>query len=116
MVQRARQVGDLVLMESSTARAVKEMKAYDPEFDLINLNYEAEEIFKEFYCNFLSGNQEYLEKVCGGPALAICKSEVKRRITEGWRYKFDDILDYGHTNFSGAQVPEKQPPQFTFTI
>jgi len=30
------------------------------------LAFEAEEIFKEFYCNFLSGNIEYIEKVCGG--------------------------------------------------
>ena len=103
-------------MESSTARAVKEMKRYDPEFDLINLNYEAEEIFKEFYCNFLTGHTEYLDKVCGKAALAICKSEVKRRQTEGWKFKYDDILDCGQTNFTGGQVPDKQPPQFAFTI
>jgi len=27
----------------------------------------------------LAGNVEYLEKVCGGPGLAVTKSEVKRR-------------------------------------
>ena len=67
------------MMESSCARAVTEMKRFDPEFDLQQLSYEMEEIFKEFYCNFLSGHLEYLEKVCGKAALAVVKTEVKRR-------------------------------------
>ena len=65
VVQGTRQVVDLVFMESSCARAVKEMQKYDPTFDIQELHFEAEEIFKEFYCNFLAGNLEYLEKVCG---------------------------------------------------
>lgn len=36
------------------------MKKYDPHFDLEELCYEAEEVFKEFYCNYLAGNKEYL--------------------------------------------------------
>jgi hypothetical protein len=32
------------------------MKLYDPDFDIEELTYEAEEIFQEFYCNFLAGN------------------------------------------------------------
>lgn len=55
------------------------MQKYDPDFDLNNLAVEFLEIFKEFYCNYLSDNVEYLEKVCGGPGLAVTKSEVKRR-------------------------------------
>ena len=43
-------------MESSCARAIAEMKKYDPDFDIMELHYEAEEIFKEFFCNFLEGN------------------------------------------------------------
>jgi hypothetical protein len=53
-------MSDVIFLESSTARAVKEMKKYDPDFDLLNLAYEAEEVFKEFFCNFLEGNLEYL--------------------------------------------------------
>jgi hypothetical protein len=79
MVQRARQVSDTILMESSCARAVKEMRQFDREFDLQDLSFEAEEIFKEFYCNYLSGHLIYLEKVCGKQALAVVKTEVKRR-------------------------------------
>jgi len=36
------------------------MKKYDKDFDLENLTFEAEEIFKEFFCNYLAGNKEYL--------------------------------------------------------
>lgn len=78
-VQRTREVLDLALLESSCARAVKEMQLYDKEFDLLELTYEVQEIFNEFFCNYLAGNLPYIEKVCGSAALAIVKSEIKLR-------------------------------------
>lgn len=83
-LQRAAQAADLAYAETSCARAIRSMQAYDPYFDFDDLETEVTEIFKEFYVNFLSGNLEYLEKVSGGPALAICKAEIKRREVEGW--------------------------------
>jgi hypothetical protein len=44
------------------------------------------------------------------------KGDIKRRETEGWRHKYSDILDSRNILFQGGQVPEKQPPQFTFSI
>mgnify|MGYP000875900841 CR=1 FL=1 len=84
----------MVYTETSCAKAIKNMEAYDPYFDLNDLEVEVTEIFKEFYCNFLSGNLEFLETVSGGPALAICKTEIKRRAKEQWEYKYEDLLDY----------------------
>ena len=116
LVQTSRRAVDLAFTESGLARAIKEMQKYDPEFDLQELHYEAEEIFKEFYCNYLNGNLQYIEKVCGKAGLAIAKSEINRRNSEGWKYKYDDILNINHPNFLGGLIPEKSPPQFTFTI
>lgn len=76
VVQRAVAAADLAYTETSCARAIKNMQAYDPYFDFDDLEIEVTEIFKEFYCNFLAGNLEYLETVSGGPALAICKTEI----------------------------------------
>lgn len=116
LVQSSRRVVDVAFSESGLARAIKEMQKYDRDFDLQDLHYEAEEIFKEFYCNFLNGNLDYVEKVCGKAGLAIAKTEIKRRQTEGWKYKYDDILNINHPNFLGGQIPDKSPPQFSFTI
>jgi len=113
-VQRAIQATDLIYTESSCARAIKAMEAYDPYFDFEELEKEAAEIFKEFYCNFLAGNLEYLEKVSGGPALAICKGELKRRQTEGWQYKYDDLLDCGDATFNAGEM--NNLPSFTYII
>lgn len=110
VLRSTREASDLVFRESNCARAIKEMKKYDPEFDVIDLQYEAEEIFKEFYCNFLEGNLEYLEKVCGMQGLAIVKGDIKTREVGGWRHKYSDFLDCGNLNFMGGQVPEKLPP------
>lgn len=76
-VQRAAQAADYAYMESSCAKAVKNMEKYDPDFDLYELEKEAGEIFREFYCNFLSGNVEFLSSVSGGTALAISKAHLK---------------------------------------
>ena len=56
IVQKASQASDYLFSESGLARAIQDMKKYDPEFDIEELNFEAEEIFKEFFCNFLAGN------------------------------------------------------------
>lgn len=50
------------------------MQKYDPTFDLQELHFEANEIFKEFFCNYLEGNVEYIQKVCGEAGLAVCKT------------------------------------------
>lgn len=116
VIQSTRQATDMIFMESNCARAIKEMKKYDPNFDILELDYEAEEVFKEFFCNFLEGNLEYLEKVCGMAGLAVVKGDLKVRETEGWRHKYTDFLDLRNVNFLGGQIPEKMPPQFTYTI
>jgi hypothetical protein len=65
MVQRTREVIDVAFIESRCAQAVKAMQMYDPDFDINELPFEAEEVFKEFFCNYLSGHLDYIEKVSG---------------------------------------------------
>ena len=93
---------DVIYHESPCGKAIKNMEAYDPYFDFAELEVEVTEIFKEFYCNFLAGNLEYLETVSGGPALAICKTEIQRRAKEGWCYMFEEMLDCGQANFNSG--------------
>ena len=101
-MRTTREFSDYLFLESNCARAIKEMKRIHPDFEITELNYEAEEIFKEFFCNFLEGNIEYLEKVCGMAGLAIVKGDLKRREVEGWRYRYTDILDSRNVNFLGG--------------
>ncbi len=102
LLRTTRSASDFIFSESNCARAIRQMQAYDPEFDILNLQYEFEELFKEFYCNFLSGNIEYLEKVCGDAGLAIVKGDIKAREVGLWKYKYDDFLDCGNVNFLGG--------------
>ena len=75
------------------------MQRYDPDFDLEELTDEAMEIFQEFYCNFLSGNKEYLEMVCGGTAGALCKAHIEQREKEGWVFKYEELLNCSNCFF-----------------
>ena len=114
VIQRAVATADLAYTETSCAKAIKNMEAYDPYFDFDDLEIEATEIFKEFYCNFLSGNIDYLETVSGGQALALCKGDIKRRQVENWEYKYDEMLHCDKATFNGGQMD--QVPSFTYIV
>lgn len=115
VVQRTSQAVDLVFQESGCARAVKEMKKYDADFDIEELTYEAEEIFQEFFCNYLAGNAKYMDKVCGGPALGTTKAMIQIMEKEGWQYKYEELLNCGNAIFQGGQIADRMP-QFTYHI
>ncbi len=61
----ARDVGTVVFNESTASRATRVMRKFDPDFDLIELHHEAEEIFLDFFNAFLSEEYEYLKKFTG---------------------------------------------------
>jgi hypothetical protein len=109
MVRGVGQVTDTVFTESSCARAVAEMQKFDPDFDIEELTYEAEEIFSEFYCNFLAGSIEYMEMVCASTALGVTKGTIQLRQKEGWEYKCKELLRCGQAIFTGGQVVERVP-------
>jgi len=113
-VQRAAQAADYAYMESSCAKAVKNMLKYDPDFDLYELEKEAGEIFREFYCNFLAGNIEFLDVVSGGTALAISKAHLKARAVDGVVYMFEEPFDCTEATFQSGEITTA--PSFTFIV
>ena len=88
IIRASSTVADKLHNASACARAVENMQRYDPEFDLEDLGDEAMEIFQEFYCNYLTGNTEYIDMVCGGTAGAQLKALIEMRVKEGWEYKY----------------------------
>jgi hypothetical protein len=80
------------------------MKLYDKEFDLEKLTYEAEEIFKEFYCNYLAGNIQFLELVAGETCLPFLKAMIELRQKEGWKYRIEELLECSQGIFMGAKI------------
>lgn len=90
-------------------------RLYDAEFELENLTYESEEIFKEFYCNFLSGNREYINLVCSQEVAPMLNALIELRQKEGWKYKFEELLDCSNAFFMGAKI-EKNRPCFTYNF
>jgi hypothetical protein len=91
------------------------MKKYDPDFDLEELTYEATEVFKEFYVNYLAGNKKYLEIVCGETVSPLLKAMIEIREKEGWRYKFEEMLDCNLAFFQGALISENKA-HFTYHL
>ena len=115
VVQRASQVADKILSETGCALAITHMKKYDPEFDIEELQYEAEEIFKEFYCNYLTGNVDYLDMVCGSQAGALCKAMIEIRQKQGWVHKYEELLNIGNIIFMGGKI-ENNTPMFSYHL
>ena len=109
IVQVAGAGADLATAQSSCAKAILSMHQYDPDFDFNDLETEAGDIFSEFYCNFLSGNLEYLEEVSGGVALGKCKAEIEVRKKVGWKYKYEEVLDQGEAVFNSGEMVGSTP-------
>ena len=108
-VQSANTLFNKVASESACAQAILSMQKYDPNFDLEDLTDEAKEIFQEFYCNYLTGNTEYLEIVCGGTARALCKAQIEQRAKEGWKFKFEELLNCSNCFFQGGLIENRIP-------
>ncbi len=88
---------------------------FDPEFELMDLYHESEEIFNDFYNAFLRGDLEYLEKFAGEAALAISKTEFKLRKEGGWEHECQHVLDSTYPIFQGSQMVNGRP-RFTFSF
>lgn len=116
IVGGVRGIGDKFLGESPQSQAVAKMRMYDPEFDILELNYEVEEIFEDMFNNFLEGNLEYLEKFCGEAALAIIKADLQRRHKEFWDYKYKELIFCTDTNLADANIGDDNRPRFSFTF
>ena len=58
---------------------------------------------------------EYLDKVMGGTAHPFCKAMIELRIKEGWRYKFEELIDVRLVDFKKGRVSEGRP-LFTYHI
>ena len=71
MVRGAAHAHDKFRSETGTAKAVLAMQRYDPEFDFESMHFEVEEIFREFYCNFLDGNMDYIKALTSGEAIVV---------------------------------------------
>ncbi len=115
IVQASSQLADKIGSDSPCAQAIKAMKKYDPDFDFEELENEAMEIFQEFYCNYLAGNKEYLDLVCGGTAGALCKAQIEQREKGGWRFKYEEPLNASNCMFQGGLI-EERVPQFIYHI
>lgn len=62
LVGSARTIGDYVFKETDMSMAIAKMNAVDPEFDVLDLTYEIEEIFTDMFNSYLEGDLEYLQK------------------------------------------------------
>ena len=114
VVGTARTFSDYVFKETDVSRAIAKMKMYDPEFDILDLHYEVEEIFMDLYDNFLVGDLEYLTKFCGEAALAVIKTELMRREKEKWEHKYKELLFWNDANLISGNVAEDGRPSFSF--
>lgn len=111
-----RGISDKFLSETPQSQAVAKMRMFDPEFDILELNYEVEEIFEDMFNSFLEGDLEYLQKFCGEACLAIIKADKQRREKEFWEYKYKELIFCTDTNLVDANIGEDNRPRFSFTF
>jgi hypothetical protein len=117
MMQRASNIADKVKGGSACSKAVKEMQNYDASFELTDLDYEVKELGRELFCNFLSGNVEYMDKVSGGTAHAWFIAMIELRKKEGWAHKYEEVLDLRNVTFADGRIVEGRPTfKYSFDV
>jgi hypothetical protein len=93
------------------------MQSYDPSFEITDLDHEVKELARELFCNFLSGNTEYMDKVSGGTAHAYFTAMIELRNKEGWAHKYEEVLDLRNVNFTTGRIIDSRPCFFyTFDV
>lgn len=113
-VSMTRDLGNLIFSESNTSQAVRLMKAYDPDFELMDLYNESSEIFVDMFNAYLRADLPYLEKFSGEAALAVMKTMFKLRVTEGWEPECKEVIHINFPTYQGSKVLNGRP-MFTFT-
>jgi len=101
--------------DTACGKAILNMQEYDPDFDIEDLTHEVEELTREFFCNYLSGNLEYIDKVMGGPAHSFCKAMIELKVKEKWVYKLEEVIDVRLVDFRKGRVSDGRP-HFTYHV
>ncbi|CAD8122867.1 unnamed protein product [Paramecium sonneborni] len=103
--------------ESAVARAIRQMRLIDPDFDLYELEKEAKVIFEQIYNLYLVGDLESLQKVCGEAALGYFKVLLKKQEAEKSEPKHKQLWNVDEIRFTRASIPDSvKLPVFVFTI
>ncbi|CAD8072647.1 unnamed protein product [Paramecium primaurelia] len=106
-----------VTNESDVARAIRQMRMIDPDFDLYELEKEAKVIFEQIYNLYLLGDLESLQKVCGEAALGYFKVLLKKQEAEKSEPKHKQLWNVDEIRFTRASIPDSvKLPVFVFTI
>lgn len=101
--------------DTPTGKAIREMQAYDKDFDIEDLTAEVEELGKEMFCNYFTGNQAYMDKITSSVAHAWFKAMIELRKKEGWTYKIEELLDVRLVNFMSGRMIDGVPC-FVYTL
>ena len=98
----------------STSAAVERMRKVYPEFDLLELEDDAKEIFIRLYEAFLRRDLEYVEKVAQGEALGFFKATITRWEEMQVKPKLDHIWFMENVTLSSRPflIPRSRYRQF----
>lgn len=101
-------------MGSQTMNAIRK---WDPEFDLLEFEKEAQYIFEEIYSKYLEHDVEFLEGVCANDALGLFKSLIMHRETLDAIPKYNKIVFMKNFSMNTTTIhPDTGIPLFQFSL
>mmetsp|Transcript_29021 Transcript_29021/g.28705 ORF Transcript_29021/g.28705 Transcript_29021/m.28705 type:complete len:282 (-) Transcript_29021:785-1630(-) len=115
IIQAGREMLSQASVESAQAKAVKAMRAYDPDFDIYQLENDLEHIIVDFYQHFLDLNKDYVKNVTDGPAREFLLKLLEGRKEGGGGAHKQEIYEVTRPVFLGVNLEEKQNPRFSFS-
>ena len=99
------------------SKTMDAIRKWDPEFDLLDFEKEAQYIFEEVYAKYLEHDIEYLEGVCTNEALGYFKSMINVQVADQSVPKFKNIVFMKNFSLNTATIHQDSGlPLFQFML
>jgi len=108
---------DQLFGESEIAASIREMKEVDRWFRLEDFAEDIEYVVApHVISNFLTGDQDALQKQCGDAAFAAVNTSIKARRQQKLTLDTDILAGPNELELKGAKLMENAPPCFIWTF
>jgi hypothetical protein len=104
-------------IQNMGSKLMSDIRKWDPDFDLLDFEKEAQLIFEQVYGKYLEHDIDYLEGVCSSSALGFFKSKITYHLSLEAEPKFKNFLYMKSFSLSSSTIePESGTPMFRFMV
>lgn len=111
IIQAGKEILEKTFYETTEARATRAIRAYDANFDILQLENDLENIVWEFFQHCLDKDIEYITPIVDGSAAEKIVNQLRSEDFDKYRYV---VTEVARPVFLGVNIEDKTNPKFSF--